>query len=160
MDDIAKASGVARTALYKTYRNKEHIFRALAEQVHSQALLKAESELSGEGLFRQRLANALILRDTHLLKIGHSGPHADEIADLYHTLAGDLAVEFNAKLVDLMVGAINGACASNAFQLPDAYASSNDLAHLLRLALEGVKKEVKSVVEFEQLARQLIDVMT
>lgn len=159
MDDIAKASGVARTAIYKVYRNKEHIFCALAERVHSDALNAAKAVLSQDGDLKDRLSDALIARDTLLLQIGHSGPHADEIAELYLSLAGELAAAFNAKLVNALTEAIQTACAAESYQLPSAYRSPRDLAHLLRLALEGVKKEVKQANEFERLARQLISAM-
>ena len=159
MDDIAQASGIARTALYKVYRNKEHIFRALAEQVHTEALAAAQAALCGDEDFLVRLPNALIARDTHLLMIGHTGPHADEIAELYLSLAGDLAKRFNSQFVDDMSEAIERARKSNVFELPKIYHSAHDLAHLLRLALEGVKSEVKSVEAFERLARQLIAAM-
>ena len=160
MDDIAKAAGIARTALYRIYRNKEHIFRDLAERVHAGALDAAKAELDGQGPFAQRLADALVARDLHLLMIGHSGPHADEIAELYLSLAGDLAVSYNDALVDILTVAVDDACQAGQFQLPKAFASSQDFAHLLRLALEGVKKEVKSADAFEALARQLIASMS
>ena len=159
MDDIAEASGVPRTALYKTYRNKAHIFQDLAELVHSDALQKAKDFLEGKGSFEKRLADALIARDTHLLQIGHSGPHADEIADLYVSLAGDLAADFHRRLVDLLADAIQAEITAGNFTLPAAYRSARDFAHLLRLGLEGVKKEVKNVKEFEKLARQMIRAM-
>lgn len=159
MDDIATAAGIARTALYKIYRNKEHIFRALAEQVHAGALDVATVRLDGTGAFQQRLADALIARDRHLLMIGHSGPHADEIAELYLSLAGDLATSYNDALVDVLTSAIDDACKAEQFQVPKTFASARDFAHLLRLALEGVKKEVKSADDFEALARQLIAAM-
>lgn len=160
MDDIAEASGVPRTALYRNFRSKEHIFRALAEYVHADALMKAVDILNGRAAFEKRLANALIARDTHLLHIGHSGPHADEIAELYLSLAGDLAANFNQKLVDVLAEAIRKAVKAKEYKLPPSYRSAKDFAMLLRLALEGVKKEVKAVDQFEPLARQLIKAMS
>ena len=160
MDDIARALGISRPALYKTYRNKEHIFRELAKAVHLEAIDAAQSALKGTNPFCKRLENALIVRDVHLLKIGHSGPHADEIAELYLSLAGDLAEHFNAQFVTLLTQAIEAAEKEESFKRPAAYRSAKDFAHLLRLALEGVKKEIKAVEEYESLARQLIRAMT
>jgi len=156
MDDIARASGVARTALYKTYRNKEHIFRALCERVHAEALCKAKTELDQPGPFPQRLERAMLERDKHLLQIGHSGPHADEIADLYFSLAQDLANASNEALTDLITKATKTAVKSGDFTLPPSFKSEQNFAILLRLGLEGVKKEIKTIDEFESLAFQLI----
>jgi len=156
MEDIAKASGVARTALYKTYRNKEHIFRALSEAVHADALEKAKNALGTPAPFRERLMKALIERDTHLLQIGHSGPHADEIADLYLTLAQDLATSSNDALTKLITSATKKAIKDGEFDLPLTFESEDDFAAILRLGLEGVKKEIKSADQFKTLARQLI----
>lgn len=156
MDDIARASGVARTALYKTYRNKEHIFRALCELVHTEALSKAKAELDQPGPFPQRLQRAMIERDKHLLQIGHSGPHADEFADLYLSLAQDLADASNKTLTELITNATKTAAKNGDFKLPPSFRSEQDFATLLRLGLEGVKKEIKTINEFENLAVQLI----
>jgi len=160
MEDIARAVGMSRPALYKTYRNKEHIFRELAKAVHLEAIEAARAALKGTKPFRKRLDNALIVRDLHLLEIGHSGPHADEIAELYLSLAGDLATEFNAQFVTLLTRAIETAKREESFERPVAYKSAKDFAHLLRLALEGVKKEIKAADEYESLARQLVKAMT
>lgn len=159
MDDIAQASGMARTALYKIYRNKEHIFHDLVEHVHAQALNSALVALKSEKKLTIRLSDALIARDTHLLQIGHSGPHADEIAELYSSLARELAQTYNAKLVDALKDAIEDARSNDNYTLPSAFKSSRDMAHLLRLSLEGVKTEIKGVREFEKLARQLISAL-
>lgn len=156
MDDLARAAGIARTALYKIYRNKEHIFRALAEAVHGQALALAEEALKRDRPFSIRITEAMIARDMHLLQIGHTGPHADEIAELYLELAGDLAARSNALLEDGIAGATAAAVRSGEFTLPAAFNAPEDFARLARLALEGVKKEVKEPVEFERLARQLL----
>ena len=159
MDDIAQASGVARTALYRTFRDKEDIFRALARAVHARALELAKVELAGSAPFRQRLQDALIARDVHLLEIGHSGPHANEIANLYLSLAADLSAQSNDALVGVLARATQAAIRTGAFELRPAFRSARDFAHILRLALEGVKKEVKSVKDYERLARQLIQAM-
>lgn len=156
MDDIASASGIGRTALYKQFRNKEHIFLGLCERVHSEALDLASAALAAPQPFVDRLESALLQRDLHLLQIGHSGPHADEIAGLYLTLAGELSDSFNERLVKMLAQAADEAVSAGEFRLPAAYSSAQDFARLLRLALEGIKKEVKSVDAFEPLARQMI----
>lgn len=156
MEDISRASGVARTALYRTFRSKEDIFRALAETVHAQALDLAVAELAGEAPFAQRLENALVARDLHLLQVGHSGPHADEIAGLYLSLSSDLADQSNEAFAHAMTRATRAAIKADSFQLKASFRSPTDFVHLLRLSLEGVKKEVKSATAFEKLARQLI----
>ena len=156
MADISAASGVARTALYKTYSNKQHIFRDLAAQVHRSAIETARPLLDADSAFPQRLEDALIARDIHLLAVGHTGPHADEIAELYLSLAHDLAEEHNAAWVQEVSAAVTRAVKAGHYRVPPAYKTPHDLAYLLRLALEGVKKEVKTPQDFEHLARQLI----
>jgi len=159
MDDIARASGIARTALYKIYRNKEHIFTALVEQVHIAAEQEAEQVLASEAPFRERLCDAMVARDRHLLTIGHSGPHADEIAELYLSLAWELSQRFNNRLSALIAQSVDQAILDRQFTLPAAFVSSGDFARLARLALEGIKKEIKAEDEFERLARQLLAAM-
>jgi AcrR family transcriptional regulator len=156
MDDIAQGSGVPRTALYRIFRSKEEIFRALAQAVHDEALDRAKTELSAPGPFNQRLENALIARDVHLLSIGHTGPHADEIADLYLALAKDLSAQSNQTFTDVLAAAMSKAMDEEGFPLKRSFNTAEDCVHLLRLALEGVKKEIKSPEAFETLARQLI----
>lgn len=82
--------------------------------------------------------------------------HADEIADLYFSLAQDLANASNEALTDLITKATKTAVKSGDFTLPPSFKSEQNFAILLRLGLEGVKKEIKTIDEFESLAFQLI----
>ena len=156
MADIGRASGVPRTALYRLYDSKEHIFLALIERVHNEAIRAAETALEADEPFTLRLENALIARDRHLLAIGHTGPHADEIAEVYQSIGKELVAATNRRLVSVLKKATNQAIVAGEFLLPNAYENTGDFVTILRLGLEGVKKEVKSPKRFETLARQLL----
>jgi len=153
MEDIAAKSGVPRTALYRLFRSKEHVFLALVETVHTNALQQAKHALQGSEPLAQRLEDALIVRDLQLLQVGHSGPHANEIAEVYSSLAGDIASRFNRLLQRSLVAAIDAEIANTDYRLPATYQSAKQLALILRLALEGIKLEVKQAKRFESLAR-------
>lgn len=51
---------------------------------------------------------------------------------------------------------IKAALKTNAFALKPTLQSAGSLARVLRLALEGVKKEVKEEADYTALARQVI----
>jgi len=156
MDDIAEIAQVPRTALYRIFRNKDHIFQVLAERVHTDALNAAALELSSPGSLPTRIEKALIARDRLLLQVGHTGPHADEIAELYESLATEIASNHNKQFVALLEQEVNAAKKRGEFGLPKGYQSVRDFCILLRLSLEGIKREFKAVKDFERLAKQVI----
>ena len=59
MDDIARAAGMSRPALYQSFKNKTDIFRALATHFCEVSLSKAKGELNCEAAFSQRLMRAI-----------------------------------------------------------------------------------------------------
>ncbi|MEL7129367.1 MAG: TetR/AcrR family transcriptional regulator [Pseudomonadota bacterium] len=156
MDDLAEASGISRTALYKIYRNKEHIFRAVCECIHSVALEDASRALSGTSPFAETLADAVIARYRVLLNVGNAAAHADEMAELYLSLAGDLATKFEADFRVMILAAINEAIASNRLTLPPSIPSAETFADLVGMSVNGIKKYAGSITAFEDLARHLV----
>ncbi len=156
-EDIARAADIPRTTLYRSFANKEEIFRALVSQVHAEALSHAQAAMAAPGGFPQRLTDALIRRDIHLLKIGHSGPHAAELSEYYMSLAADLTQQANTALENLLTKATAQAVAGGEYHLPAAFKTPKDFVRLLRLSLEGIKTEVKATRSFDRLARQLLN---
>ena len=58
MDDIARGAGMSRPALYLHYRNKEDIFRSLAQFYYDDAVQSVAEALSAEGPIPDTLARA------------------------------------------------------------------------------------------------------
>ena len=55
MDDVAKASGMSRPALYLQFKNKGEIFSAIAAEMMERSLVSAQTALSPQDLIAARL---------------------------------------------------------------------------------------------------------
>ena len=156
MADIAQLSGIPRTAVYRVFESKEAIFVSLPEHTHTEALDLAKEELLKNHPIQRRIEQAMLARDGHLLRVGHAGPHANEIAELYSDLAGDVTQRFNQSLERALIQAIKQAIAEQAYQLPKTFHSIRDCARVLRLSLEGIKIEHTDLAGYSKLSKQVI----
>src|SRR5215470_6582979 len=69
MEDIAGEAGVSRAALYLQFRNKEEIFRSLAEALHDEALAGAAAALNGDQPLAERLLAAVEAKTLRFVEI-------------------------------------------------------------------------------------------
>ncbi len=137
MDDIAKACGMSRPALYLVYKNKEDICRDMVKSVVDQCILGAESALAAHGPLKTRL---LAIIDAGLLeayfKIAQS-PHGADLIATGSALAGNLIVDWRVRLVALLARGIGG---------PHAQAHAN----LIVDAIDGMKLRTKDAGEMRR----------
>jgi AcrR family transcriptional regulator len=90
MEDIATEAGISRAALYLQFRNKEEIFRGVAEELQRDALERAGAALAGDEPLEDRLRAALEAKTLRFVEIAFSSPHGGEILDESNRLCGDI----------------------------------------------------------------------
>ena len=101
MDDIAKATGMSRPAVYLHFKNKAEIYRAIAGDMLMQAHSVAEHVLSQQGDLQSRLYDAIRISMLDMLDFMMSTPHGAELFDLKDELASDILVNWHERMAGL-----------------------------------------------------------
>ncbi len=150
MDDIAKAAGVSRPALYQIFANKREIFRSIIE-AHIEhvcaevEILLTQDDLGSDALLRAILNTALI--DPHRLL--EDMPHGEELLGTSKDIAGDLFEEWETR----KEVACRRALARNHPQL-----RAENLAKVISLAISGMKARELSADEMEREVNAVIEI--
>ena len=155
MEDIARAAGVSRPALYLLFRNKEDLFRSLVERLHAAALDSARSVLSADRPFRERLTNALIVRDIFLLEQVHAGPHGAELLDVNMEMAADINRKADDSFAALVETAIRNGIADGTLSPDRTGVAPDRLAQLFLASICGAKGRANDVADVRKSAAEI-----
>jgi AcrR family transcriptional regulator len=152
MDDIARAAGMSRPALYLVYRNKTDIFRAcviaMTEELREKLRAIASSTGSAEARIMQ-VARAGIVEPHET--IGASA-HAEELFALKSEIGADLFRDW-MKLIEATIAEIlEQEASAGRVTLEAAGVSAAEIAALITDGAEGFKLRMTSA---EELARRL-----
>ncbi len=151
MDDVAKASGMSRPALYLQFKNKGEIYSAIASEMMGRALDGAKAALDGAGPIEDRLFAAIkcgILDPTEFL---YTTAHGAELMDMKHQLAGDVVADWHAKKAAMVAAALEASGVAKAKGL-----TGDQLADILLDGLDGLKMRAKSAQERRDGAKALV----
>ena len=135
MDDIAKAAEISRPSLYLQFRNKQDIYRALAERFVERVLEAAAEALASREPLAERLARTV---RTFMGMIGEieASPHGPDMLDMKTSLAGDIVADARIRMLGLVQASIAREAASGS---AEAVTNPTVLAGLLLDALDGLK---------------------
>ncbi|MET3615471.1 AcrR family transcriptional regulator [Rhizobium aquaticum] len=152
MDDIARAAGMSRPALYLVYKNKADIFRA--------CVLSMMDEL------RERLAGIALSTgsaETRIMAVARTGivephetigasAHAEELFALKSEIGADLFRDW-MKLIEVTIaGILEQEASAGRVTLAVAGVSAAEIAAMITDGAEGFKLRMTSA---EELARRL-----
>lgn len=151
MEDVAKACGVSRPALYLQFKNKGEIFSAIAGEMMGRSLSGAQAALDGPGLISERVFSAIkagILDPVNFLA---STAHGTELIDMKHELAGNVMAEWRAKKAAMIAAALDesGVAKAKGF-------AGDQLADILLDGIDGLKMRAKSAQERHDGAKALV----
>jgi AcrR family transcriptional regulator len=158
MEDIARETGVSRASLYQHFRNKEEIFRSLAERLHEQTLESVEAALKAEGRLSDRVRGALEGKLVRFLDVVAESPHGAELVDESGRLCGDLAAATEERFQRLLGDALRDGARDGEIDLQGAGLSAPAAAELLRLAAHGLKPANADSGLFRRRLQRLVDV--
>lgn len=159
MDDIAKAAGMSRPALYLLFRNKPDIFQEGAERVFERSAMRLEEVLNGPGSFSERLFRSVDEGMIAMMARMNASPHGAELVDMKNELAGSLMQKWHEASVGLFRNAIEEEAKTSGIDLAARGLTAHVLAELLVDGLEGVKHRVADVETQRTALRQLIRVI-
>ena len=140
MDDIARAAGMSRTALYLHFRSKEDIFRSLGIRYFEQALRDMEAALIRPGqTVEQALYACFVAKDGKFMEVVLTTPHGSELMDAGFAVTVDLAVEAERRTVDLIARWLDTK------GVPPSLAPASAVAETIVAALKGLKSGATSL---------------
>ena len=152
MDDIAKAAGVSRPALYQIFANKREIFRGIItahiDHVCGELeTLLARDDLALDAMIREILSTALI--EPHRLL--EDMPHGEELLGTSKDIAGDLFEDWESRK--------EAACGRALRKHMGSGAHAENLARVIGFAISGMKARNLSADEMEREAEAVIGVV-
>lgn len=154
MDDIARGAGVSRPALYLHYRNKDDIFRSLAQQYYDRAAEAVDLALQADGSVPEVLAAAFAAQGGALMQAMLTSPHGIELLDAGNATASDITAAGEARLVEVYAGWLAGQAAAGRIALAE---SPTEVAATLTAALKGIKS---AVPEYDAYTRRVAQLAT
>ncbi len=144
MEDIARAAGMSRAALYLHYRNKQDIFRSLVQGYFDLAEGRMRAAL------QPGLAPAPALEAAFFAKLGPEmmplldSPHGEELMDANFATAADLVAAGEARLAGLIAGWLQAESAAGRLTLAAFDGDAEALAQTMVAALFGLKHQCRS----------------
>ncbi|WP_172829702.1 TetR/AcrR family transcriptional regulator [Microterricola viridarii] len=141
MQDIARAAGMSRAALYLHFANKEDVFRSGAVRTHAAVMGRVEAELGQPGDVFERIEAALVAYFEGLVEQIAASPHGAELFDASAELVGDVVLGARRRLIDLLRDALGAAERRGEIHLSGIATASAELAVLLLATVDGVKAQ-------------------
>lgn len=103
MDDIARHTGMSRSALYLHYKNKEDIFRSLVETFFASAVKGMEQALFAPGQTpEQALIAAFRAKDGGLMELVFASPHGTELLEAGASVTCDIMQQGEAAKIAVL----------------------------------------------------------
>ena len=102
MDDIARASGMSRPALYQYFRNKRDIYRAIVSWKLGDALEKIRHALDGQGAPGERIHAAIKSGIFDMMAEIENSPHGSELLSMKAQMSEDLLEAFREGKIGLL----------------------------------------------------------
>lgn len=150
MDDIAKAAGLSRSALYLYFRNKEDIFRSLTLRHFDQSMSAMEAALNRPGqTTEEALYAAFLAKDGALMEVVLSTPHGAELIDAGFNSSPDLV-----RVAGERAGQVLAAWLARR-GVPDGLGTAEEVAATVVASLMGLKSGVRSIEDLRAGQRRL-----
>jgi AcrR family transcriptional regulator len=147
MEDLARASGMSRPALYQYFRNKEDVACSLVRGYFTDAAQKVAKALAQSGspevvleaAFRAKLDGMETLL---------SSAHGEELLELGHSVSAEEVVEGVARIEQLFAQWLQAQLAAGTIQFDGR---AEDVAQVIMAALDGIKRP-----PFDRIDRNLV----
>jgi len=139
MDDIARAAGMSRPALYQVFRNKTEIFRAASLSILENIGNEARSAFAGDKPFAERLYDSLDRSILSLHRKIDATPHGAELMGVNEEVAGDIEEKWCELMVDAIANGISDAEKSGEIALKPLGVDAKAVATVVMQAMEGMK---------------------
>lgn len=154
MEDIARAAGMSRAALYLHYKNKQDILRQLVAAYFARALRDVQTALEPGGKPKKVLAALFEAKGGPEMQALMSSPHAAELWDANNALCADEVRNGEANISMALTEWLTAE--SSAGRLRLASGDSPQMhAEVILGALSGIKNPELGYAEFQARAKRL-----
>lgn len=137
MEDIARAAGMSRPALYLHFKNKEDIFRTMTRLYYADAEIALDEALSQPGPIEQVLRNALKATTGPAIEELLDSPHGAELLGAAGSVSEEINREGQAALSTRLAQWLEAQAEQGAVSL---VLPANDTARAFMAALKGIKE--------------------
>ncbi len=152
MNDIARGAGISRPALYLHYRNKEDIFRSLAQFYYDEAAVNFEAALAVSGPVGDVLGGALLAKSGEIVETMLTSPHGHELLDTKSTNATDIAEAGEARLGGILAKWLDAGVQAGRVTLP---APADEVARICLASVKNLMMTAGNHEDFERSVRTL-----
>jgi AcrR family transcriptional regulator len=156
MNDIAKAAGISRPALYLMFENKEDLFRGVVLFRQSQGVDLAIATLSATGSIAARFTAAITAFEKVFYEPVAQSPHGAELMDASISIAADLMKKGQDRLEKSLAGTLDEAIANKEVEFTRVSMTPIAFTRLLMSSIIGIKKHATST---KMLRRQIAEVV-
>ncbi|WP_208354421.1 TetR/AcrR family transcriptional regulator [Pseudaestuariivita rosea] len=156
MEDIAKAANLSRPALYLHFKNKEDIFRSLAQYYYDAAAAGMAEALQKTGPLAQVLHGAFVARDGGIIDSVLSSPHGEELLDTKFTTSADVSKAGEARLAGIFADWLKHAEKSGQIRLTT---KPEVMADTVMAALKGLKTPPPSLEVYRERQKTLAETL-
>lgn len=164
MEDIAKAAGMSRAALYLHFRNKEDIQRSMTVAYYDSVASKVEEAFSQEGSVADLLTAAFAEHAGETFKLLLESPHGDELLDTHNSASHAEAKTGQEKVAKVYADWLLREASAKRLNLEAYGGDAAVVADIMGLALYGLKAGQSDYAGFDNrrnvLARMLAASLT
>ncbi|HOU91670.1 MAG TPA: TetR/AcrR family transcriptional regulator [Polyangiaceae bacterium] len=153
MDDIARAVGISRPALYLVYPNKEAVFRAVVEAGLDELIARIERGLPDRTTAAEQLLFVFGESSVRSFELVARAPAAAELLHASFDFVRDLFEQHERRLAGIVARILRAAAADPGAMRPSAEAR----ARILIAAAHGFKATAKSGRELRALFGELVE---
>ncbi len=102
MADIAKASGISRTSLYKHFPTKEDVFKALSARINERVYRAVVTAMGDAGPWDQRLLGIIHARVSWVYELLHASEFGRELINEKNRICGGDVLAANDRFESLV----------------------------------------------------------
>ncbi|MCO6188113.1 TetR/AcrR family transcriptional regulator [Rhizobium sp. L1K21] len=159
MDDIAKAAGMSRPALYLVYKNKKDIYRACVTDMLETLKERLEEIIASEAAPQESVYAILEAGIINPFRLLAQTAHGQEIFDMKSELAADLFEAWMGALEATTAATLKRAAENGKIALDDARMKPEDIAAVIVDGAEGIKLRMGEDGDIEGRIHALLDLI-
>lgn len=159
LEEIARETGISRTALYHHFRNKEDLFRAMCETIYLRASTKAEEAAATEGPIDSRLRAVLDAQVGWIFRNLEKSRHGLEIVDESNRLCADVTGAWSRRSVKLLTRVLQQATDAGELNPSVSDNSPESAASFLWICAHGLQGPPRKVPSAAQYGRRIDDLV-
>lgn len=145
MEDIASAAGLSRTALYQHWRNKDDLFRALAQRYFDTGVRDMVQALATPGQpVEQALLAAFAAKDGKFMQAVLATPHGAELLEAGYAVTADIAAAGEARFTEVLADWLAR------LPVPADAGTATRVANSIMAAIKGLKSSARTLAEYHE----------